>query len=329
MTLSTSTGSFPGTTAEEYAEWVRASLGELSLPAVPEMPGRGVIATMTGRAVAVVAGLVFDVQPAGWRLTTGAPGVDLRRARSLLAQDLDAVEELGQDFDGSVKTQLCGPWTLAATVERPRGDKLLADHGARRELAEALAEGVGSHVADVRRRVPRASHLVVQVDEPALAAVVGGRVPTASGHGRHRAVDLPEASRALETVLGAIEAAGAEPWVHSCAPGTPLGLLRGAGARGLVVDTGVLDADGLDVVGAALEEGDSVALGVLPSTDPEAAPTDAAVVAQVHLLLEMLGLSPEELGDRLLVSPGCGLAGASVGWARRALALCRAAAERV
>ena len=96
---------------------------------------------MTGRALAVMAELGADLQPAGWRLTD-APGIDHRRARSLLAQDLDGLEEQAQGYDGAFKVQVAGPWTLAATVERPRGDKVLADFGARRELAQALAEGL-------------------------------------------------------------------------------------------------------------------------------------------------------------------------------------------
>ena len=156
------------------------------LPHLPELPGRGAPPTMTGRALAVVAGLGADLQPAGLaahrrpgrrpparpqparpgpRRARGA-GPGLRPARS--------------------RSRSPGPWTLAATVEKPRGDKVLSDHGARRELAQALAEGVRAHVRDVRRRLPGAERLVVQVDEPALAAVLGGQVPTASGFGRHR-----------------------------------------------------------------------------------------------------------------------------------------------
>ena len=67
--------------------------------------------------------------------------------------DLDGLEEQAQEYAGALKVQVAGPWTLAATVERPRGDKVLADFGARRELAQALAEGLTSHVADVRRRL--------------------------------------------------------------------------------------------------------------------------------------------------------------------------------
>ena len=246
---------------------------------------------MTGRALAVMAELGADLQPAGWRLTD-APGIDHRRARSLLAQDLDGLEEQAQEYDGAFKVQVAGPWTLAATVERPRGDKVLADFGARRELAQALAEGLTVHVADLRRRLPGGHRMVVQVDEPALTAVLAGAVPTASGFGRHRTVHPPEASQALGWVLDAISGAGAEPWVHSCAAGTPLDLLRGAGAAGLSVDHAQLSARDHDELAAALEAGQTVALGVVPSTDPATAPADGQVTELVLRWIEMLGPRP-------------------------------------
>ena len=329
MTLATGVGSMPGTDDAAYAETVRLVLDQLpDLPHVPELPGRGVWAGMTGRALAVVDGLGADLQPAGWRLTD-APGADQRRARSLLAQDLDQVEEQAQGWAGSFKLQVTGPWTLAATVEKPRGDKLLSDHGARRDLAQALAEGVRGHVADVRRRLPDVQRLVVQVDEPALAAVLGGGVPTASGFHRHRSVDLPEASAALGWVLGAVGDAGAEPWVHTCAAGTPLGLLRGAGARGLSVDLDQVSVADLDVLAEALEAGETVVLGVVPTLGPDQPPSDGQVAERVLRVLDMVGLDPAATGDRLGLSATCGLAGASPGWARRALGLVRAAAANL
>ncbi len=250
---------------------------------------------MTGRALAIVADLSADLQPAGWRLggPGAASGIDHRRARSLLAQDLDILEEALQGYEGHLKVQVAGPWTLAATVERPRGDKILADHGARRDLAQALAEGVRTHLADVRRRVPGAGPLVLQVDEPALAAVLTARVPTASGFGRHRSVDRPELSEHLGWVFAAATESGAEPWAHSCAPGTPLDLLRGAGARGLSVDFAVLSAADHDALGEALEAGDGVALGLVPSVDPATPPGDGALTDRVLTWLDQLGLDPE------------------------------------
>jgi methionine synthase II (cobalamin-independent) len=326
MTLASGVGSHPGDDQQDYDEAVRLVLGELpELAYLPEVPGRGAGATMTGRGMAVMAELGADLQPAGWRLTD-APGIDHRRARSLLAQDLDTIEEQAQGYTGVFKVQVAGPWTLAATVERPRGDKVLADFGARRELSQALAEGLTAHVSDVRRRVPGARRLVVQVDEPALAAVLAGAVPTASGFGRHRTVHLPEASEALGWVLAAITDAGAEPWVHTCAPDTPLGLLRGAGARGLSVDHAQLSARDHDQLATALEEGETVALGVVASTDPVAAPTDGQVTEAVLRWSDMLGLDLEALGDRLVLTPSCGLAGASPAWAKQSLGLLREAA---
>lgn len=313
-------GSFPGEDAAAFDEALRIVLGELpDLPHLPELPGRGAPADMTGRALAVVAELGADLQPAGWRLTGSAPGLDQRRARSLLAQDLDALEEQTQGYDGRLKVQVAGPWTLAATVERPKGDRVLADHGARRELAQALAEGVRDHVADVHRRVPGAT-LVVQVDEPALPAVLAGKVPTASGFHRHRSVDDPEASPALEWVMSAVRESGATPMAHCCAADVPISLLTGTGAQGVSVDLSVLGPASYDGLAEVLETDRTLMLGVVPSADPATWPDERSLTERVQRLLDMLGLDPAdpEGAGELVVTPSCGLAGASPGWARRA-----------
>ena len=328
-TLATGVGSFPGTDQRDFDEALRVVLGELDLPFLPEVPGRGAEAGMIGRTLGLVTELDADLQPAGWRLTgtSGAPAVDQRRARSLLGQDLDTVE--GQAADDAVpfKVQVTGPWTLAASVERPRGDRVLADHGARRDLAQALALGVADHVADVRRRLPQATRMVVQLDEPALPAVLAGAVPTASGFGRHRTVHPPEAGEALAWVLDAVRGAGAEPWVHCCAADAPLALLREAGAAGLAVDLSLVGADGHDALAAALEAGETVALGVVPGADPAAPPSEKDVVTAVHRWIDLVGLDPGQVADRLVLSSTCGLAGASAAWVRQSFTLLRSAAR--
>jgi methionine synthase II (cobalamin-independent) len=325
--LATGVGSFPGEDAAAFGEAVKTVLGVLpDLPHLPELPGRGAPADMTGRALAIVAELGADLQPAGWRLTGAGPGMDQRRARSLLAQDLDVLEEQTQGYTGRLKIQVAGPWTLAATVERRVGDRLLADRGARRDLAQALAEGLRTHVADVRRRVPGAD-LVVQVDEPALPGVLAGKVPTASGFHRHRTVDAPEASPALEWVMAAVDDSGATPVVHCCAPDVPFSLLAGAGARGVSVDLSGIDAAAYDGLAEVLESGRSLMLGVVPATDPtddaRTWPDDGSVTERVLRLLDMLGLDPAGSGTSgdLVITPSCGLAGASPAWARRACEL--------
>ena len=323
MTLfaATGVGSMPG---EAFAETTKLILSECEeLPFLAELPARGPGASMIGRALALVP-LDADLQPAGWRLTgtEGAPGRDQRRATSVLARDLDSLEELTQGYVGPFKIQLAGPWTLAATVERPRGDKLLADHGARREVAEALAEGVRLHIRDVKRRLGGVERLIVQIDEPVLPAVLAAQIPTASGFGRHRRIDPPEASDLLGMVLSAIVAEGAEPWVHSCAPQTPWALIRGAGAQTLSLDLGLLSAADLDQIGEGLDAGVGLALGVVPSTGE--LPGDRQVTESVLRWLDMIGYDPEEVGERIVLTPTCGLAGAPN--ARAALALVRTSA---
>ncbi len=317
MTRASGVGSMPGT---DYRESVKLVLGETpDLPFLPELPARGAHADLTGRALAVLAELGADLQPAGWRLTD-APGMDHRRARSLLAQDLDVAEEELQGFTGTFKVQVAGPWTLAATVEKPRGDRVLSDHGARRELAQALAEGLRGHVADVRRRVPGAD-LVVQVDEPALPAVLAARVPTASGLHRHRSVAPPAASAALEWVFAAVAESGATPVAHCCASDVPVDLLTGAGAAGVSVDLAALAPAAYDGVATVLEKRGPVYLGVVPTSREQTG--ERALSDRVLRFLDMLGFDPDSAGESLVVTPACGLAGADPAWAREALALAR------
>ncbi len=319
MSVGTGVGSMPGTDAAESLRVIRGEVGDFVF--IPELPARGPHAGMIGRALAVLEGLEGDLQPDGWRLGVGS-GSDFRRARSLLAQDLDLAEELLADHAGPLKVQVTGPLTLAAHVERARGDKLVADHGARRELAESLAAGLTTHVADVRRRFPRAEQVVVQVDEPSITAVLGGGIPTASGFGRHRVVQPPEADGLLSTVTDAIVAAGARPVVHSCAADIPVSLLAGAGFTAISLDLGLADPD--DTWSELFEAGTDLWPGAVPSLDAEV--TDSDVRKRVEAFFDRLGFDEDAYGHRTVVTPTCGLAGASPAWARRALSLAQSVA---
>lgn len=313
----TGVGSLPGT---DMHEAMRVVIGELpDLVHLPELPARGGMAGMVGRGAAVLAGLAADLQPAGWRLQDSS-GIDHRRAVSLLAQDLDVLEEHTQGYTGRLKVQVAGPWTLAATMERPRGDKVLADHGARRELAQSLTEGVIGHVDDVRRRVPGAA-VVVQVDEPALPAVLAAGIPTASGFSRHRSVATPEARDVLARLAAAITGAGAVPVVHVCAADVPILLLQQAGFRAVSFDLTQV-APG-DAWATAHDEGVDLWPGVVPAVDPQERPAAASVATAAERFFGALGVDGERLAERLVVTPACGLAGASPGWARDALRLVR------
>ena len=291
----TGVGSLPGT---DPAEAARVVAGELPVPHLPELPERGPGADMVGRTLALLPGLHADLQPAGWRLIP-RPGVDERRALDYLAWDLDAVERAFDSYVGVFKVQVCGPWTLAATTELPRGDRALADRAAVRDLAAALDEAIEEHVADVRRRVPGAD-VVVQVDEPALPAVVHGRVPTASGFGALRTPDTHEIREVLP-----------RRGIHCCAADVPFALLD---VPFLSIDVSLVTD--YDALAALVENGTHLLAGA----------TDAR---QVTTLWRRLGQPLDSLAERVVVTPPCGLAGRSPDDARAAMTTAREIARRL
>src|SRR4029077_14037426 len=197
-------------------------------PPPPEFPDRGPGADLTGRTAALLIEIPVEVTPRGWRLAE-RPGRALVRPMNMLSSDLDVMEEILDGFRGPLKIQLCGPWTLAATLELPRTlNMAIADPGAVADLTASLAEGVAAHVAEVGKRVPGA-RLVVQLDEPALSAVAGGEVATASGLSRLAPV---EADVLRERLAQVIAGTGKYTVVHSCSTAVPFGIIRAAGGDG-------------------------------------------------------------------------------------------------
>ncbi|WP_018544659.1 methionine synthase [Streptomyces sp. LaPpAH-108] len=316
----TGVGSMPGGDAREAAKTVTGSLEDF--PYLAELPARGPGADMIGRTAGMLVELYARVEPSGWRLSD-RPGRDTRRAHAWLREDLDALEEFTQGYEGDVKVQAVGPWTLAAALELRNGEAVLSDPGACRDLTASLAEGLRLHLADVRRRIPGA-RVVLQLDEPSLTAVLRGQIRTASGYRTHRAVDRQTVESALRDVLGANGEGPA--LVHSCAPDVPFALLRRAGADAVSFDFALLTERDDDAIGEAVEAGTRLFAGVVPGTD--AALSDpAGSVMGVRTLWRRLGLRPGLLAEAVTVTPTCGLAGASPAYARAALAHCVRAAR--
>ncbi|WP_424891300.1 methionine synthase [Streptomyces sp. XH2] len=319
----TGVGSMPGGDAREAAKTVTGSLE--TLPYLPELPARGPGADMIGRTTGLLVDVYAHVEPSGWRISD-RPGRDTKRARSWLGEDLDALEEYTQGYEGALKVSAVGPWTLAAALELRGGEAALGDAGACRDLTASLAEGLRGHLADVRRRVPGA-RIVLQLDEPSLTSVLTGRVRTASGYRTYRAVDRAVVEGALrDLVTVAREATGQAPVVHACAPGVPFALLRRAGVQGISFDFSLLTEREEEAVGEAVEAGTALFVGVVPGTDgPLSDP--AGSVMGVRTLWRRLGLAPGTLAESVVVTPSCGLAGASPAYARTALAHCVRAAK--
>ncbi|WP_246001657.1 methionine synthase [Allorhizocola rhizosphaerae] len=308
--IATGIGSLPGT---DIKDALAMTFGELpDLPYLPELPGRGPGADMIGRGAGLMVDLPVELYAGRWRIASHG-GADLRRAHDLLERDLDVLTELADGFTGTVKIQATGAWTLAANLELPLGGLVLKDHGAVGDLATSLAEGLRGHVDDVRRRVPKA-HVVLQLDEPTLPAVISGRVRTESGLHTYRAVD---AARARSVLRSMVDGVGVPVVVHCCAADPPVALMREAGAAGVAVD--LTKVKNLDQIGEVVDGGTVLFAGVTS--------TSAAEIAdRVGRLLRDLGFGPDR---DVVLTPACGLAGHSPSAARAALKACREASDLV
>lgn len=335
-------GSWPGTDVRTAIGAVAEILGGLrpagpgsgdgvaGLPYVPELPDRGPGADMIGRSASLLAGLHVDLQPSGWRLVDH-PGRDSGRADAFWRQDGDELAEAYDGYVGPLKVSFTGPWTLAANVRLARGERVVGDPGAARDVAQSAAEGYGAEFDRLRALVPGATW-VVQIDEPSLPSVLAGRLPTSSGYGVHRAVDEEVATRTLKDFVEFVaSAAGGEAArerivMHCCAPDVPLGMLREAGADAVSLDVGLLTQSGWEKVAAHLETGLGFWAGLpVPSAIPVTGKVSGAdLVRPVERAWQALGLGAEPV-SRLTLTPACGLAGA--GSSPQAAAVQRAVVE--
>lgn len=322
----TGIGSWPGTTPRHAAEVV---IGELpDLPYLPELPARGLGADMIGRAGALLVDISIDTVTRGYRIAS-RPSSVTRRATSMLEEDLDAFDEAWEKAAGAgsgrpVKVQAPGPITLAAQLELANGHRAITDPGAVRDLTASLAEGMAVHRAALARRL--GTEVVVQFDEPLLPAALAGRLTGVTALNPVHPVDE---FRAIGLLDDCVRAAGGEVLLHCCAAELPWTLLQRSAVGAVSVDVAMLDAEGLDGLGAFVDSGRVVVLGLLPAVLTEGPPSLDELVAAAAAVTDRLGFPRSVLGSRIGISPACGLAGATEAWARAATALTQRAASAI
>ncbi|OBH89809.1 methionine synthase [Mycobacterium sp. E2733] len=318
-------GSWPGIKPREAAEVV---VGELAggLPHLVELPARGVGADMLGRAGALLIDVAIDTVSRGYRVAA-RPGAVVRRAVSLLDEDVDALEEAWEvaglrGGDRVLKVQAPGPITLAAELELANGHRAITDSGAVRDLAASLAEGVAAHRAALARRLE--TPVVVQFDEPSLPRALGGRLTGVTALSPVAPLDEAVAAALLDTCVATV---GGEVLLHSCSPELPWKMLHDSNFAAVSVDTATLVAADLDGIAAFVESGRTVMLGVVAASAPPRRPSTEEVAGALVAVTDRLGFARSALRDRIGVTPACGLAGATPEWARLAIELARKAAE--
>ena len=318
----TGVGSWPGSTPREAAEIV---IGELHrLPHLVELPDRGVGADLIGRAGGLLVDIAIDTVTRGYRIAS-RPGAVMRRARSLLDEDVDALEEAWERAGGGdrvVKVQAPGPITLAAALELANGHRAITDAGAVRDLTASLAEGVSRHRGEVARRL--STRVVVQFDEPLLTVALAGRLTGVTSLSTVHPVDE---TRFISLLDECVSAVGGEAMLHSCAAELPWKALRRSTISAVSLDAATVGSDDLDGLGEFIDSGRTVVLGLVPAVAPARPPSVEELSAAAVAVTDRLGFPRAVLRDRIGISPACGLAGATNAWARSAISLAQRVAE--
>ncbi len=321
----TGIGSMPGTDPVEAARIVIDELPDF--PYLPELPARGPGADLIGRTAALLIGFPVETTTGGWRIAD-RPGRYMRAAQSMMSSDLDTLEEQLTGYEGPLKISLAGPWTLAATIELTRTlNPLLSDQGAVADLTSSLAEATASHVAEVSKRVPGAE-LIVQFDEPSLTAVAEGEVPTASGLSRIAAPDVAVIAERLRTALAA---AGRYTALHCCASPTPYGIMLAAQPDAISFDLSLVRREDGDLIAEMADSGKGIFAGAVRTILPRNTRDDppAQTARRILRFWRALGMNPADAGKQIVVTPACGLAGATPTRAVEALVHSREAARIV
>lgn len=291
MTAVSGLGPWEGTDVLEAQTAVVGDLtstpaGVEGLPFLVQLAGRGYGAEPTGRGTVLLAEMPAELGPHGWKLAD-RPGRDAVRAAALLREDLDALAVAAYGYAGPLVVSVTGPLTLAASLYLARGDLVLSDPGAVRELAESLGAGIAEHLAAVRAAVPGAEPALV-LDETRMAEVLLGRVSNFSGSSVIRAVTAGAASERVRTVAEAARAAGAgRVVVHSGASWVPVRAIVAAGADGVGLTVAQFDERGWERIGEAIEQG----VGLWAALPAAASSRDGGpdVVGQAEALLRPWG----------------------------------------
>lgn len=312
----TAIGSFPGTDVREISRIVAGELPDF--PVIPELPARGPGSDMIGRTLGILAGTAnewsAETTPTGWRLsgnTTTSLTAATRKAQSFLSEDLDAAEEVWSNHDGPIKIAVAGPWTLASCLELPNGNLVISDLGAVRDLVEAYDAAATALMGRLQRRLPHAQ-IVVQLDEPTANSVVTGQIPTQSGLANHSAVDSEDVRQSLSKVITTLHRADAQVVVHNCDNMPPIDLILHSKPDGIALDLTVIASEPRidEAIGRVIDSGCTLVAGIVDVRPTSFYERRQSIINEsINILLarmSRIGFPPDEIIDRLAISPGCG-----------------------
>lgn len=261
---------------------------------LPVLPARGLPATALGRMTAFLPDMMW-----GFGVRTFVCGAQETRfhraARSLLAQDMDLLEEIVETENigsGPLTVVLAGPVACLSHVELPNGHWMLTDAGAVRDLMEQYAEMVAELTRELARRTGRDPWIVMDESDagPALCGTL---------RGVHQWEHIPQPDQQIlpaqwsavgEGTLGRVVLRLPDEgiqWVSQCGPALRSGALRVAVPLPLQPSSTQRDAMGelIDQWGPGVE-------CVLPLAVPRSQRHQRA--HRIAVLLRDLSVTPQE-----------------------------------
>src|SRR5690606_21713454 len=157
-----------------------------------------------------------------------------------------------------------------------------------------------------------------------LGAAVTGRLAGVTALSPVAAIDESLATALLD---GCADTIGGEVLVHSCAAGLPWNVLQRSAIAALALDCTGLESADYDQIGAFVDSGRTVGMGLVPALAPARAPGVEELATAVAAITDRIGFARSVLAERVGISPVCGMAGADAAWARAALGLVRKVGE--
>ena len=214
----TTSGFFPGDSQADAQYRLLGELGAPNIPALALLPARGWRYSLLTRTVAQLEGMDYDIGESGWRLSFGGSSVRSKDAHlaclswesdiNILADAAGSLSQrVGAPWHGSMNLALLGPVSLGTRMHLPRGEAVLSDRGAWRDMSESMLYSLPSIFARLREALDAAdAPLNLELIEPDVLAAHLGSVRTSSGYGRVRSVPMPE----LEELYARYASAAAE-----------------------------------------------------------------------------------------------------------------------
>lgn len=300
------------------------------IAALLALPARGPWAAPVGRTLAIAASMTASLEPHGWRLGLTSDGTQLRAGR-MLGGDLEALALAAVGHEGPVTVPVVGPYSLAASVWLPVGERVLADGVALADLVASLQHGVLDHAAALRaaRSLPLALTPplpddddgdgdgeagtgatvgataprpdVVLLHEPLLGQVMAGGVPTFSGMSRLRQHRAEAVTARLADLVRAW--APHDVVIQIPADASVIRAAGAAGPAGLALDTSSLGPAGWEALAEQVELGVTVWSASVPHAVDDGG--DPRVAARAFIdPWRSLGLGVDDLDLVLLPRPG-------------------------